>query len=594
MVAYLKKPTGSEGFQEITATDKTLIMETRDNLPHLWQKHITITDASVRRHLQLADADGLKEGEGSGNPSEPQPPPSTTQPTHEEQIPTSVHIPNVADEAVFKERNDRVVRATTTAAHLDAAHANGNILKTQSTTMPNVPLPQGIRGYTPGSDEGSMTLNELTVLYTRLSNKVKSLEAYLKQTKQEEAFPLPSDAAKKFNLTKRDESAAEDFHFVTPTKISASGEAHSSDISPEDQLGVLSTAKILADAGRSDTVPKTVSEVQTYTRRRRAVSTGSGGVSTASRIISTAEETVSTTGASMPVSTAGIVQESTSSPRASKDKGKAIMTESEPEQAITKLKERQERAGYEASIRLQEQLAEEENQRIARDAEGFIEDEWEDIRARVEADEELTQRLQAEERDKYSEVDQAKMLVDLINERKIYFAAQKAEAKRNKPMTQAQQRNYMINYIKHMGNKERASEVAAGSSKRPAETKLDYEIEEVYIEALQTFVEILKRFDRDDLEKIWDLVKKRFSSIEPTDDKEKELWVKLKRLFEPDNDDILWKLQRYMHDPLVWSIYDTCGVHHVSTGKGYDIFMLLEKDYLLSNGVLMLMLVNSC
>ncbi|GKC07818.1 hypothetical protein Tco_0999428 [Tanacetum coccineum] len=42
------------------------------------------------------------------------------------------------------------------------------------------------------------------------------------------------------------------------------------------------------------------------------------------------------------------------------------------------------------------------------------------------------------------------MLVDLINQRKKYFAAQKAEAKRNKPMTQAQQRNYMINYIKHM------------------------------------------------------------------------------------------------------------------------------------------------
>ncbi|GKE04091.1 hypothetical protein Tco_1396109 [Tanacetum coccineum] len=48
-------------------------------------------------------------------------------------------------------------------------------------------------------------------------------------------------------------------------------------------------------------------------------------------------------------------------------------------------------------------------------AQGFIEDEWEDIRARVKADEELTQKLQADERDKYSEVDQARMLVDLIN-----------------------------------------------------------------------------------------------------------------------------------------------------------------------------------
>ncbi|GJT76779.1 putative ribonuclease H-like domain-containing protein [Tanacetum coccineum] len=39
---------------------------------------------------------------------------------------TSVPIPNVVDEAVFKERDDRVVRATTTAASLDATHASGD------------------------------------------------------------------------------------------------------------------------------------------------------------------------------------------------------------------------------------------------------------------------------------------------------------------------------------------------------------------------------------------------------------------------------------------------------------------------------------
>ncbi|GKC45406.1 hypothetical protein Tco_1063128 [Tanacetum coccineum] len=39
-------------------------------------------------------------------------------------------------------------------------------------------------GHTPGSDEGSMTLNELTVLCTQLSTKVASLEQDLKQTKK--------------------------------------------------------------------------------------------------------------------------------------------------------------------------------------------------------------------------------------------------------------------------------------------------------------------------------------------------------------------------------------------------------------------------
>ncbi|GJR74706.1 putative reverse transcriptase domain-containing protein [Tanacetum coccineum] len=113
-----------------------------------------------------------------------------------------------------------------------------------------------------------------------------------------------------------------------------------------------------------------------------------------------------------------------------------------------------------------------------------------------------------------------------------------------------------------------------------------------HTEAYQIFADMLKKFDRDDLVKLWDLVKERFSTTEPTDDKEKELWVELKRLFEPDSDDTLWKLQRYMHDPLVWRLYDTCGVHHVSSVRGHDIFMLVEKDYPLSKGVQMLMLAN--
>ncbi|GJS60400.1 hypothetical protein Tco_0655184 [Tanacetum coccineum] len=53
------------------------------------------------------------------------------------------------------------------------------------------------------------------------------------------------------------------------------------------------------------------------------------------------------------------------------------------------------------------------------------------------------------------------------------------------------------------------------------------------------------RFDREDLVKLWDLVKERFGTTEPTNDKEKRLWVKLKRLFEPNKDDTLWKLKGY-------------------------------------------------
>ncbi|GKE43699.1 hypothetical protein Tco_1470983 [Tanacetum coccineum] len=79
--------------------------------------------------------------------------------------------------------------------------------------------------------------------------------------------------------------------------------------------------------------------------------------------------------------------------------------------------------------------------------------------------------------------------------------------------------------------------------------------------AYQSFEDMLKGFDREDLVALWSLVKERFRSAEPTEDMEKALWVELKRLFEPDKDDVLWKLQRYMHDPLTWRLYGSCVVN---------------------------------
>ncbi|GJY32518.1 hypothetical protein Tco_0416987 [Tanacetum coccineum] len=73
--------------------------------------------------------------------------------------------------------------------------------------------------------------------------------------------------------------------------------------------------------------------------------------------------------------------------------------------------------------------------------------------------------------------------------------------------------------------------------------------------------------------------------------KEIELWVELKMLFELNAENLL-ELQKYMHDPLKWWLYDMCAVHHVSTEKGQDIFMLVKKDYPLTKGLTTLMLSN--
>ncbi|GKF55855.1 hypothetical protein Tco_0166195, partial [Tanacetum coccineum] len=103
--------------------------------------------------------------------------------------------------------------------------------------------------------------------------------------------------------------------------------------------------KVLADAARKR---REVVNVQSYTRRR-AVSTGSGE-------ISTAEELVSTAGASMPVSTADMVQEaSTPSSIATKDKGKAIMQESESPKKIKQKEQIQISKDEEVALKIQEE-----------------------------------------------------------------------------------------------------------------------------------------------------------------------------------------------------------------------------------------------
>ncbi|GJS58482.1 hypothetical protein Tco_0653266, partial [Tanacetum coccineum] len=98
---------------------------------------------------------------------------------------------------------------------------------------------------------------------------------------------------------------------------------------------------------------------------------------------------------------------------------------------------------------------------------------WDNIQAQIEADEELAQKLQAEERGKFFEVERARLLVEMIDERKRLFAQQRAKQKRNKPTTQAQQRTYM--YFVPMESDRLVPKILTGSSKRTAEIELEHE-----------------------------------------------------------------------------------------------------------------------
>ncbi|GJT90208.1 hypothetical protein Tco_1079053 [Tanacetum coccineum] len=511
MVTFLKKPEGSAGFHQIVDFfNSTHIKYALTENPTIYVSLIhqfwqtasastsenremeitttidgrvkTVIEASIRRHLKLEDSDGIitlpnteifKQLALMGSLvlelvalSPHHPPhisPTLRSPIRQEtkvpQLSSPPHI-NVADEAASTSVDVRHGGAATTVTNLDTGQGSGNINKTPS--MPHdLPLP---RGHTLGSDEGRMQQHELMDFVTKLSDRCESLET------------------DKESLCQEDQ--------------------------PGDQLGVFSAAKVLADAAKN---------VHTYTKRRKSVSTGSGGVSTASRLFSTTKESVSTVGASMP--------------------------------------QRPRNAGFERAVRLQEHFMKREIEDMTDCMKKvvviLILKKWVSIQATIEADEELAQRIQAEEREKYSEAEKARLL-QKTNEASGSVQEQLEEEEKKLSQEDLQQMMMVV------------------------------PVEEVYIEALQ--------INRDKLQV---LVKERFvCSIDPLDDKIRTLWVELKRLFEPDTDDILWKLQIYMHDLLTWRLYDTCGVHHVSTDRGHDIFMLVKKDYPLTRGLLTLMLCN--
>nr|GEW30648.1 hypothetical protein [Tanacetum cinerariifolium] len=78
-------------------------------------------------------------------------------------------------------------------------------------------------------------------------------------------------------------------------------------------------------------------------------------------------------------------------------------------------------------------------------------EQWDDVQAQIQADEDLAQRMLEEEKESLSIKERSRLLTEFIDKRKKTLAAKRAEEKRNKPPTQAQQRTYMSNYLKNIG-----------------------------------------------------------------------------------------------------------------------------------------------
>ncbi|GJV52626.1 hypothetical protein Tco_1448367 [Tanacetum coccineum] len=91
--------------------------------------------------------------------------------------------------------------------------------------------------------------------------------------------------------------------------------------------------------------------------------------------------------------------------------------------------------------------------------------------------------------------------------------------------------------------------------------------------------------DREDLQTLWKLVKIKHGDTRLEDEHERVLWGDLKVMFEPDIKSDVWRnLQGYKVTG--WKLFDSCGVHFVSTAgtKVYAAGLQLLEELLLSEG----------
>nr|GFA61728.1 hypothetical protein [Tanacetum cinerariifolium] len=89
------------------------------------------------------------------------------------------------------------------------------------------------------------------------------------------------------------------------------------------------------------------------------------------------------------------------------------------------------------------------------------------------------------------------------------------------------------------------------------------------------FSQMLKSFDREDLEDLYKLVNARYGSTRPVENLNYLLWSDMKTMFEPHVEDEVLKMQQG-YKVLECKLYDSCGVHSLMM-QSMQIYMLVEK-----------------
>ncbi|GKB78222.1 hypothetical protein Tco_0945117 [Tanacetum coccineum] len=179
-----------------------------------------------------------------------------------------------------------------------------------------------------------------------------------------------------------------------------------------------------------------------------------------------------------------------------------------------------------------------------------------DIQARIDAYYELAEKLQAQEREELSIEEKSKLLVELMDKRKKYFAKLRAEEKRRKPLTQAQKRKQMSTYLKNMAGytlkeKEAALEQESSSKRQKIDEHEKEEDlkqlmkiaddKEIAVDAIPLATKPLTIVDlnivKEGKKSYYNVIRADGQSKRPDEDYERVLYGDLKTMFDPHVED---------------------------------------------------------
>ncbi|GJV63828.1 hypothetical protein Tco_1474656 [Tanacetum coccineum] len=463
------------------------------------------------------------------------------------------------------------------------------------------------RGNTLRSDEDSLKLKELMELCTNLQQRVLDLEK-TKTTQQNEIASLKRRVKKLEQKKRSRTHGLKRLHKVGMSRRVVFSDNEESLGEDASKQGRIDADAEMFDVGTVTALKSVKSKVKGDVIEEPNVPVNAASASTKVSAATTTTATIPTPRKEIVITELGTPTITRSSQQPSQaevqDKGKGKMIE---EHVKPMKKKDLIRLDEEVALKLQAEFDEEERLAIdkveqEKEANIALTEEWDDIQAKIEAHHELAQRLQAEEQEELFVEEKAKLFQQLLEQRRKHFAAKSAEEKRNKPPTQAQQRK-TIAFKRVNTFVDFRTDLVEGSSKRAGEElehestkkqKVDEDKDTVELQSLMEvipdkeevaidvvplaiksqkivdwkihkegkisyyqivradgksqmymiFSQMLKSFDREDLEDLYKLVKAKYGSTRPVKSMYYLLWNDLKTMFEPHVEDAIWRNQQ--------------------------------------------------